>query len=139
MFFTTFNIKAEINRIIFVFSLSLPKEKSNEGFWDSGLPVQPPHKTAVTTPMEWCRGSIGNVSPKLVGAGGGDIDVPRSHFTRIPHRPQTSSPKRNGDSLLKMLCIDVACFLSGPVMIYLASPTPAYSPPREEMLVLPLS
>jgi len=61
MFFTTFNIKAEINRIIFVFSLSLQKEKSKLRFLGFGAVNSTTPQTVVSTPMEWCRGSTGSV------------------------------------------------------------------------------
>lgn len=133
MFFTTFNIKAEINRIIFVFSLSLPEEKSNEGFRNSGLPTQPPHKLQSLLQWSGAEEALGMCHPSLQGP-----DVPRSHFMRIPHRPQTSSPKSNEDSFLKMLCIDLALFPPWP-RNDLASLARAHSRAREEMLTLPFS
>lgn len=92
MFFTTFNIKAQINRIIFVFSLSLPREKSKWRFLGFRAANSTTPQTVVPTPMERYRGSTGSVRHRTQ-AWEGYRTSHRSPFLRVPHRTQTSSLK----------------------------------------------
>lgn len=89
MFFTTFNIKAEVNRIIFVFPLSLPKERSRWRFLGFRAAKSTTPQTVVSTPMECCRGNTGSVK-HLTQAWEGYRMSHRSPFLRVPHRTQTS-------------------------------------------------
>lgn len=99
MFFTTFDIKAEINRIIFVFSLSLPKEKSKFRFWEFRATTSTTPRTVASTPLEWCRGSTGN-GRHLAQAQEGCRMVHRSRFMRI-----LQSPNQFSQIMMKTFCI----------------------------------
>ena len=89
MFFTTFNIKAEINRIIFVFSLSLPREIKIKVFGIQDYKLN--HPT-----------NCGFYSNGVVQRKHWECEAPRpirekyrmfhqSHFMRIPREPNQFS------------------------------------------------